>query len=96
MEARVQPDRPNSDEADRPNDGGPPQISPADPYARETHDAGGTYAEADFSLAAQRSQFHREQFEPGPSHYTPGHDERRSGFADADPYEPPGGQSTGK
>jgi hypothetical protein len=96
MEAHVQPDDPDHSETDRPNEGGPPHISTDDPEASVTHNVGGTYAEGEFSVAAQRSAYRTEQFEPGPSHLASRTEERRSGFEEADPYEPVGGQATGK
>jgi len=93
----MQPDTPRlNTEADRPNDGGPPQVSPNDPIAPETHNAGGTYAEADFSPAAQRSHFQTEQYIPGPPHKRSETPEKRSGFEEAKRYQPVGGQATGK
>ena len=89
------PDDPHAEQSDRPNDGGPPHVSPADPIAPQTHNAGGTYAEADFSPAAQRSSFHRDQLEPGP-HKRVDTPEKGSGFEGAQNYEPPGGQGVGK
>ncbi len=65
----------------------PPAVDPRDPIAPATHVEGGTYAKADFSPAARRSEVHTDQFDsqPGPA----GDRETQSGFDGADGLEGP-------
>jgi len=86
-------DRPLADPAaatpiEGPNEGGPPQIAGKDPVAPETHVAGGTYAPADYSPAAQRSKTQVSQ------NVTPvgrQYDMDKSGFEEAEGREGPAG-----
>ena len=57
----------------------PPAVDATDPISPQTHRAGGTYAEGDYSPAARRSTVHLDQLDPEPG----AREESVSGLASA-------------